>query len=282
MGMEFYVYAWLRPCGTPFYIGKGKGSRDKFARRQNAIFNNVVEKIRNAGGEPRIVRLFEGLSEKEAFEAESRLIQQYGRLDLRTGVLANRTDGGEGQSGVIQTVSANDLRRKAMMGREFAPESIAKMSAYAANRSPEHLSRLGAAMAARSSDVYARIAAANTGKKRTAESCARIGASKRGRRLTEEHKAKIRAWAKNPSDKFIENLRRSQRLRGPTKGTYKGCRFDAERARFVATIKIDGKTCNLGRHRTEYEAALAYDRAAFAAWGTECFLNFGVPTDQVA
>lgn len=32
---DFYVYAWLRPCGAPFYVGKGRGDRD--ARFESAL-----------------------------------------------------------------------------------------------------------------------------------------------------------------------------------------------------------------------------------------------------
>jgi len=47
--------------------------------------------------------VFETENEKEAFTKEVELIQLYGRRDLNTGTLFNRTDGGEGASGYIKS-----------------------------------------------------------------------------------------------------------------------------------------------------------------------------------
>ena len=49
----------------------------------------------------RILILHTALSEKTAFEYEQKLILFYGRKDLGTGLLRNKTDGGDGPSGWI-------------------------------------------------------------------------------------------------------------------------------------------------------------------------------------
>lgn len=79
-------------AGTPYYVGKGRGNRAYSKNR----------KITRRPTDPsRIVFVAIGLTEHEAFQEETRLIKQHGRIDLGTGCLRNRTDGGEGQCGVI-------------------------------------------------------------------------------------------------------------------------------------------------------------------------------------
>ena len=84
----FYTYAYLRKDGTPYYIGKGCKKR---AYKNHSI---RIPKDRS-----RILILKKNLNEADAFKHEIYMIAILGRKDLGTGILHNRTDGGEGTSG---------------------------------------------------------------------------------------------------------------------------------------------------------------------------------------
>ena len=88
----YYVYMYFRENGTPYYIGKGKGKR---------AYN--TDKMVDVPPKGRIKIVLENLTEEQAFNNERDFISWYGRLDINTGILENRTSGGEGSSGFRHT-----------------------------------------------------------------------------------------------------------------------------------------------------------------------------------
>jgi general stress protein YciG len=98
----FYTYLWLREDGTPYYVGKGRGRRAFISRAHTVRRPKELSRI--------IVQEFE--TEEDAFRAEQFLITYYGRQDLGTGCLRNRTDGGEGAANPSEEL--RNVRRQAM------------------------------------------------------------------------------------------------------------------------------------------------------------------------
>ena len=90
---------------------------------------------------------------------------------------------------------------------------------------------------------------------------------------------------RNTVDDRRENLRlatssQNQANRGKPKGTcsskYKGVCWHKPTKKWRARIKVDGKLIHLGLFIEEFEAALAYDRAAKEYFGDFAKLNFPI------
>ena len=142
----FYVYVYRDPRpmknNQPVYVGKGTGDRDisHWSRgSHNKPFQDFISHIKRKGLVATCDRVFETDDEAAAFAKEVELITLYGRRDLGTGTLFNRTDGGEGVSGVIWTEEQKTLAGATSKNMWDSPEYRAKVVAAqkAAQSTPE-------------------------------------------------------------------------------------------------------------------------------------------------
>lgn len=92
--LKYYIYAYIRSqdssegkAGTPYYIGKGTAKR---------AWSKGIGEIGKPSNNMYIVIMESNLSELGALALERRYIKWYGRIDLNTGTLRNKTSGGDG------------------------------------------------------------------------------------------------------------------------------------------------------------------------------------------
>ena len=123
----------------PFYVGMGKGSRfihhlaeskrnSKILR--NPLKCNIINKIiRDTNSDPIILKVKEKISQEKSKQIEIILIKIIGRRHIKTGPLANLTEGGEGTNGYKLSRKQRKHLSSIQKGRKQSEESIKKRSA---------------------------------------------------------------------------------------------------------------------------------------------------------
>lgn len=192
MRHDFYVYVLLDPRKPgnfeygplsfdyePFYVGKGKGKRDRShfrmgnvrqdaARIKSPFKVNKILKILESGLEPVVVRIKQEATERVAFKLEMRAIELIGRKPL--GPLTNLTNGGDGVSGYIGDALHCERKGKAA-------------KAWHASLTPDELVQ--------------RSVSLSVGVRKYLLSCTPEQLAERGRRISEGHKKRT------PEDQLI-------------------------------------------------------------------------------
>jgi len=100
---KYYTYAYLREDRTPYYIGKGCGNR---------AYRRTKKCIKPPKDKSRIIFLKQNLTEEEAFKHEIYMIAVFGRKDLKTGILHNKTSGGDNPPSWLGKTHSIETRKK--------------------------------------------------------------------------------------------------------------------------------------------------------------------------
>jgi hypothetical protein len=123
-----YIYRHIRKdTNVPFYIGIGS---DETYRRANSKYhrNNHWKSITNIT-EYEVEILMDNINYEFAKEKEKEFIFLYGRTDFKKGSLCNKTDGGDGCTGLVHTEEAKIKVSKFNKGKiisEKQKESVSK------------------------------------------------------------------------------------------------------------------------------------------------------------
>lgn len=202
----YYVYIYKHPDGTPYYIGKGCKNRyrkhlldAKSNRNTNSFCVRTTIKIIKSGKEPIIEILFKNLTNDDALKIEKELIKKYGRIDNKTGILTNLSDGGETYPTNISKKSKSKQVSKFIKWTkeerivdEAYKEKISKglKDFYKNNQYPKHLKEAAKErVLGEKNPMY--------GKKHTEDVKKRLSEANSGKTMPTETKNKIKKSMKN-------------------------------------------------------------------------------------
>jgi hypothetical protein len=172
----YYVYMYLRSRdsnsvsqgkkGTPYYVGKGCKYR-AWERHTN---------VRTPKDHSNIIIIAQELTEQVALSIERVQIAMWGRINVQSGILRNKAEGGEGSAGFRHTEEMKthfSVTRKGRAapnkGKPASPETRARMKLAATLKDPPKES------------TKEKIRQTLTGRKRPPEVGAKISATQKGK-----------------------------------------------------------------------------------------------------
>ena len=123
----FYCYAYLRADFTPYYIGKGQNKR---------AWIHFKKEIQPPKDTSKIVILECNLTEIGAFALERRYIKWYGRKNINTGILRNRTNGGEGPVGAKRIFTQEHKKKMSNSKKGKIPPCTFTRKSYSGSNNP--------------------------------------------------------------------------------------------------------------------------------------------------
>ena len=192
--MYYYTYAFLREDRTPYYIGKGKGNR-AYRRRDKGI--------KPPKDKSKILILKQNLTEEESFRHEVYMIAVFGRKDLGTGILHNRTNGGDGVSGAVVSDETRRKMSEALKGKPRSKEIRRKISEAHKGKTHSEKSRRKISEAQKgktfSEEHKRKLSESQKGKSRSEETKRKLSEAKKGKTFSEEHKRKLSESQKGKS-----------------------------------------------------------------------------------
>jgi hypothetical protein len=228
---KFYVYVYRLLDGTPIYVGKGSGIRFLNHYPRKTHVGNKLRSIRKNEMYSLLPEIINVENENAAFKLEKELISKYGRLDLNTGPLYNKTSGGDGVS-----------------GRRFTDEDRVKISQ---RMSGEKHPRYGKPLSQETKD---KISRSNTGKNPSEEARKKMRESQSGRKHSKEtiEKMRVSSAGRSVPMEHIEYLRSINLGKTPSEETRK----KMSQARMGMRVSEESKEkislANKGRRHSEY------------------------------
>lgn len=188
----YYIYSYLREDYSPYYIGKGKNKR-AYVKGRN--------EVRPPKDKSRVRILKDNLTEQEAFEVEKLYILMFGRKDNRTGILRNKTDGGDGVSGRVDSEETRRKKSISLTGRKVSQATCEKLRQNALGKtlSPESRMKLSQKLKGRkcTEEHKRKVSEAKKGFRHTEEAKRKISENKKGKKHTQEWKDRMAIISKS-------------------------------------------------------------------------------------